>query len=124
MPQKTLRILVVEDEKPMARALELKLQHSGFEVLVANDGQTALDIMQKEKIDLILLDLMIPKIDGFGVIHALRERKSKTPIFVTTNLSQEDDAKKVKELGAAGYFVKSDTPINKLVDHIVATLMK
>lgn len=124
MPNKPYRILVVEDEKPMARALELKLQHSGFEVLVANDGQSALDMLQKEKFDLILLDLMMPKIDGFGVIQALRERKNKTPIIVTTNLSQEDDAKKVKDLGVAGYFVKSDTPINKLVDHVVATLIK
>jgi len=122
MPRKSPRILVVEDERPMARALELKLQHSGFEVAVVNDGQAALDILQKEKFDLILLDLMIPKIDGFGVIQTLRERKNKTPVIVTTNLSQEDDAKKVKDLGAAGYFVKSDTPINKLVDHVVATL--
>lgn len=124
MPSQPPRILVVEDEKPMARALELKLQHSGFEVTVANDGQAALDILQKEKFALILLDLMLPKVDGFGVIQVLRERKNKTPIIVTTNLSQEDDAKKVKELGAAGYFVKSDTPINKLVDYVVATLAK
>lgn len=124
MPSQPPRILVVEDERPMARALELKLQHSGFEVAVANDGQAALDILQKEKFALVLLDLMLPKVDGFGVIQVLRERKNKTPIIVTSNLSQEDDAKKVKELGAVGYFVKSDTPINKLVDYVVATLAK
>lgn len=121
--EKKLRILVVEDEKPLARALELKFEHSGFDAVAVFDGQEALDILKKEKFDLILLDLMLPKVDGFGVMQALHERKLKTPVIVTTNLSQEEDAKKVKALGAAYYLVKSDTPINKIVDHVVAVLM-
>ncbi len=121
--KKLKRILIVEDEKPMARALELKLNHSGFETVIASDGEAALDNLKKQKFDLVLLDLMIPKIDGFGVIKAMKENGDKTPVIVASNLGQEDDAHKAKTLGAKWYFVKSDTPINKIVDYIVGTLM-
>lgn len=121
--KKLKRILIVEDEKPMARALELKLNHSGFETVVASDGEAALENLKKQKFDLVLLDLMIPKIDGFGVIKAMKENGDKTPVIVASNLGQEDDAQKAKTLGAKWYFVKSDTPINKIVDYIVGTLM-
>lgn len=117
------KILIVEDEKPMARALEMKLNHSGFEAQVANDGQAALDLLKTKKFDLILLDLMLPKVDGFGVMKELKDRKDKTPVIVASNLGQDDDAQKAKSMGAKWYFVKSDTPINKIVDYIVATLM-
>ncbi len=121
--KKLKRILIVEDEKPMARALELKLNHSGFETATASDGEAALENLKKQKFDLVLLDLMIPKIDGFGVIKAMKENGDKTPVIVASNLGQEDDAQKAKTLGAKWYFVKSDTPINKIVDYIVGTLM-
>ena len=107
----------------MARALELKLNHSGFETVIASDGEAALENLKKQKFDLVLLDLMIPKIDGFGVIKAMKENGDKTPVIVASNLGQEDDAQKAKTLGAKWYFVKSDTPINKIVDYIVGTLM-
>jgi two-component system alkaline phosphatase synthesis response regulator PhoP len=121
--KKIKKILIVEDEKPMARALELKLNHSGFEAVVASDGEAALENLKKQKFDLILLDLMIPKIDGFEVMKAMKDNKDKTPIIVASNLGQEDDAQKAKSMGAKWYFVKSDTPINKIVDYIVGTLM-
>jgi len=121
--KKIKKILIVEDEKPMARALELKLNHSGFESTIASDGEIALDNLKKQKFDLVLLDLMIPKIDGFGVLKAMKDNKDKTPVIVASNLGQEDDAQKAKSMGAKWYFVKSDTPINKIVDYIVGTLM-
>jgi|SRR3989339_1306280 len=121
--KKLQRILIVEDEKPMAHALELKLNHSGFETVVAFDGETALENLKKQKFDLVLLDLMIPKLDGFGVMKAMKENKDKTPVIIASNLGQDDDAQKAKTMGAAWYFVKSDTPINKIVDYIVGTLM-
>lgn len=124
MPAKLPRILIVEDDKPMARTLGLKLQHSGFDIEIVNNGQVALDVIHKEKFNLILLDLMLPDVDGFAIMADLHSHKIKTPVIVTTNLSQEDDAKKVKDLGALGYFVKADTPINKIVDFIIATLIK
>ena len=112
------KILIVEDEKPMARALELKLNKSGFEAKALFNGEEALKILETEKFDLILLDLVMPKVDGFAVLTALKEREIETPIIVTSNLSQEEDFKRAKELGAKDYFVKSDTPIADIVEHI------
>ena len=121
--KKIKRILIVEDERPMAHALELKLTHSGFETVVASDGESALDNLKKQKFDLVLLDLMIPKLDGFGVMKAMKENKDKTPVIIASNLGQEDDSQKAKSMGAIWYFVKSATPINKIVDYIVGTLI-
>ena len=116
--EKIYRILVAEDEKPMSRALELKLQKSGFETRAAYDGEEALTLLGKEEFDLILLDLMMPKKDGFGVLTEMKKRGIKTPVIVSTNLSQSEDMARVAELGAKDYFIKSDTPINEVVQHI------
>jgi len=116
--KKLKRILVVDDERPLVRALELKFTHSGFDVGTAFDGEEALRKIKEEPFDLVLLDLMLPKVDGFGVMQKLHEEGNKIPVIVTTNLSQEDDAKKVNALGAKAYLVKSDTPINVIVDRV------
>lgn len=121
--KKLKKILIAEDEKPMARALELKLNHSGFETKVVGDGEAAWEAIKKEKFDLILLDLMMPKMDGFEVLKSLKEKKDNTPVIIASNLGQDDDAQKAKSLGAKWYFVKSDTSINKIVDYVVATLI-
>ncbi len=68
MSKQVKRILVVEDEKPMSRALELKLTHVGFEVKTASNGEEALEILNKEKFDLIFLDLVMPKMNGFETL--------------------------------------------------------
>jgi DNA-binding response OmpR family regulator len=115
-------ILVVEDEKSMARALELKLTSSGYDVTVAYDGSEALDALQKGTFDIALLDLIMPKVDGFEVLRQMKERGDKTPVIVSTNLSQSEDEKRAKELGAKDYFVKSDTPITEVIAYIKKVL--
>ena len=110
--------MVAEDEKPMARALELKLTSAGFEAQACGNGQECLDLLGKEKFDLILLDLVMPVKDGFAVLAELKENGSKVPVIVLTNLSQVDDYKRVKELGALDLFVKSDTPIADIVEKV------
>ncbi|MES2437076.1 MAG: response regulator [Patescibacteria group bacterium] len=112
------KILVVEDEKPMAHALELKLKSSGFDADVAHDGEAALEHILTNSYDLVLLDLVIPKKDGFGVLAELKEKGNTTPIFVTSNLSQQEDEKKARELGAQGYLIKSNTPLLKIIETI------
>src|SRR3989344_3357403 len=114
------KILIVDDEKPMARALELKLQHSGFETKVVNQGAEALDSLEKDKIDLVLLDLMMPTPDGFQVLESLQKKKNTVPIIVTSNLSQLEDEKRALALGAEHYFVKSNTPLSKNIERIVS----
>jgi len=112
------KILVAEDEKAIAKALELKLKHEGFSVKLALNGKEALDILSKEKFDLVLLDLMMPKLDGFGVLDGLKNIQNKTPVIVVSNLGQEEDKKRVKSLGAIDFLVKSDTPVAEIVNKI------
>ena len=116
--EKKKKILIAEDEKPMANALKAKLESSGFEVEIASDGEMALSILAKGKIDLMLLDLIMPKKDGFSVLTELKKTGNKTPVVISSNLSQESDVKKTKELGAVDFFVKSDTPIVEVVEKI------
>ena len=111
------RILIVEDEKPIARALELKLDHSGYDAVAVNGGQAALDLLEKEKFQLILLDLIMPGVDGFAVMQALKERGS-TPVIVLTNLNQPEDIQKSKNLGAIDFLIKSDVPLANVVQRV------
>jgi len=112
------RILVMEDEKAMARAMELKLSRVGFEVQSAQDGEEGMKALQEGKFDLILLDLVMPKLNGFAVLQEIRNRGISSPVIVLSNLSQEEDAKRAKELGAQEFFVKSDTPIAKIIERV------
>lgn len=117
------KILIAEDEKPLARALEMKLTRSGYEVTLAFNGDEALKALEKGKFALLLLDLMMPKVDGFGVLEQMRKKGNKTPAIVLTNLSQKEDEKRAKDLGAKDFFVKSNTPIAdivKMVEKIIA----
>ncbi|HCA67088.1 MAG: Response regulator receiver protein [Parcubacteria group bacterium GW2011_GWC2_44_17] len=116
------KILIIEDEKPMARALELKLTHSGFEAKAVFNGADGVKILEKETFSLILLDLIMPEMDGFTVLETLKEKKIKTPVIVLTNLSQEDDEKRAKTLGALEFFIKSDTPIATIVLRVAELL--
>lgn len=116
------KILIGEDEKAIAKALQLKLSSSGYEVKNAFDGEQVIDFVEKEQFDLILLDLIMPKLDGFGTLAKLKEKGNKTPVIILSNLSQEEDEKKAKELGAKDFFIKSNTPLSEIVDHVKAAL--
>ncbi|PWB39147.1 MAG: hypothetical protein C3F02_00820 [Parcubacteria group bacterium] len=112
------KVLIAEDEKPMAKALQLKLSNVGFDVRVAGNGEEALAALEKEQFDIMLLDLVMPKLDGFGTLQAIAAKKIKVPVIITSNLSQEEDKARTRELGAVDYIVKSDTPINQIVETV------
>lgn len=114
----TKKILIIEDEKPMARALELKLTHAGFEAKSIGDGKAGLELIEREKFDLVLLDLVMPKLDGFGVLEALKEKKKSVQVMVLSNLSQEEDEKRARALGAKDFFIKSNVPIADIVERV------
>ena len=118
-PKKILKkILIIEDEKPLARALELKLGKEGFTVKVVNDGQEASNVLTTEKYDVIVLDLVIPKIDGFSILTKVRDEHITTPVIVASNLGQPEDMNRAKTLGAKQYFVKSSTPLTEIVAEV------
>src|SRR5271168_1521005 len=116
------KILIIEDEKTLARALELKLSHSGFEAKSVFNGEDGVKLLEKESYDLILLDLIMPKIDGFAVLAILKTKKIKTPVLVLSNLSQQNDMKRAKEFGAKEFFIKSNTPIATIVSRVSGLL--
>ncbi|MDH3324995.1 MAG: response regulator [Candidatus Peregrinibacteria bacterium] len=118
------KILVVDDEKPLAMALKLKLTNSGYNVKAVFNGKEAIDSLEKEVFDLILLDLVMPQMDGFQVLEEFSKKEMPGKIVVTSNLSQEEDEQKAKSMGAIHYFVKSDTPLAEIVKFIGKALQK
>lgn len=118
MPDNQKRILIVEDEKPLSHALSLKLEHEGFTVTIADNGQECLNLLEKEQFDVLLLDLIMPEIDGFQVLEHLQQKESRPATFVLSNLSQHEDEERVLELGARKFFIKSDTPLTTIVEEV------
>ncbi|HSW98311.1 MAG TPA: response regulator [Candidatus Saccharimonadales bacterium] len=112
------RVLIVEDEKPLSHALLLKLEHEGCKVSVANNGQQCLDLIESEGFDVVLLDLMMPVMDGFQVLERIGALEQRPVVFVLSNLSQREDEERVVALGAKKYFIKSDTPLSVIVDEV------
>lgn len=116
------RILIIEDEKPLANALKLKLTHAGYEVEVASNGEEGVEKLTSKSFNLALLDLVMPKLDGFGVLEQLKAKNIKVPVIILSNLSQEEDVAKAKSLGAKDFFIKSDTPLAEVIDLVQKNL--
>ena len=112
------KVLIVEDERPLAHALELKLQHEGFVVFVASDGQECLNMLKEQKFDVVLLDLIMPVMDGFQVLEQMKQLPNQSAVFVLSNLSQHEDEDRVLALGARKFFIKSDTPLSVIVEEV------
>jgi DNA-binding response OmpR family regulator len=106
------RILVVDDEADLMEVLSLRLRAYDYEVITASDGQEGLDKARQEKPDLIILDLMLPKIDGYKVCRMLKfdEKFKQIPIILFTARAQESDVKLGKEVGADAYLTKPFEP--------------
>lgn len=117
------KILIIEDEKALANALMLKLQSAGFETILVYDGEAAVSILEKQKFDLVILDLILPKRDGFYVLSELNRLKVSTPVIISSNLSQDEDIVRAKELGAKDYFVKSDITLSEVVEKVKKVIM-
>ena len=106
------RILLVDDEPNILLLLGTRLRSEGFEVITAKDGQTGFEAAKKEKPDLIILDLMLPKMDGYKVCGLLKKdsRYAKIPILMFTARGQEEDQKMGMEVGADAYITKPFVP--------------
>jgi DNA-binding response OmpR family regulator len=99
------QILIIEDEKDIVRLLKFNLEKEGYATLAAHDGEAGLDLARKEKPDLILLDLMLPKLDGMQVCRSIRQ-ESQVPIIMLTAKKEEIDRIVGLELGADDYVTK------------------
>ena len=110
MPEKR-RVLLVDDEISIIKMIGKRLEIEGYEVLIAMDGEQALQLARTEHPDIIVLDLMLPKVDGFKICEQLKEKRDAKDIPIITIFSgrgSDDDAQRCKELGAAAYVTKGE----------------
>ncbi|HEY5806110.1 MAG TPA: response regulator [Candidatus Saccharimonadales bacterium] len=114
------KVLIIEDDQPYRKVYKKKFEVSGFVVEVAEDGQAGLEKMHEFRPDIVLVDLMMPRMDGFHFLDAAKADPTlkDTPVIVLTNLSTSDDAQKVLQKGAVGILVKSDTEPNAIIDKV------
>lgn len=115
-----IKVLIAEDDQFLLMAYSAKMKKAGFEAIIAADGDEAIAKAEESQPDIILLDLVMPKKDGFEVLEAIKNNPKikDTPVVILSNLGQEDDIKRGKELGAADYLVKSDISIKAVVEKI------
>ena len=101
-----IKVLVVEDEEKIARFIELELIHEGYKVIKVNNGREGLEIAEKGEVDLVLLDVMLPGMNGFEVARNLRNEGFKSPILMLTALDSDEDKIKGLDAGADDYVTK------------------
>jgi two-component system, OmpR family, alkaline phosphatase synthesis response regulator PhoP len=100
------KILVVEDESHLAKGLKFNLEREGYEVVVAGDGEAALEFMKEQTFDLMILDLMLPKMGGIEVAKSIRKTNTRFPILMLSAKSTEEDKSAGLEVGADDYLAK------------------
>jgi len=120
------KILFIEDESALQKTFGEILKQEGYEMISALDGETGLRLAKSEKPDLILLDLILPKIHGFDVLKKLKgDKETKDiPVIVLTNLEKIEDVDKALELGATTYLIKAQYSLEEVVEKIKKVLQE
>ena len=124
MSDQPRRILLVEDDRFLRKAAETTLKQQGYTVITAADGEEALRVARSEPLDLILLDLIMPKLNGFQVLNALKKDAptANIPVIILSNLGQDRDVQQAMEAGATAYFIKADLSLQALVQRVEEAL--
>ena len=114
------KILIAEDDQFILKAMTTKLTKEGYEVKIAVDGVQLMNMLKSYIPDLIILDLLMPKKDGFEVLKEVKadQKLKKIPIIIASNLGQQNDIQQVIDLGATDYLVKSELTLENLVQKI------
>jgi CheY-like chemotaxis protein len=120
------RVLLVEDDHFLRKAAGAMLRKHGFEVVTACDGEEGLNAAFAVSPDLILLDLIMPKLQGFEVLERLKTNPATAsiPVVILSNLGQEADVRRAVAAGAVAYFIKSNTSLTALIDEVRLVLNK
>jgi DNA-binding response OmpR family regulator len=128
MEESTKKILIVEDEASQRKALVDKFTHEGFRVVEAKDGKDGLNVARKELPDVILLDIIMPKMDGMTMLKILREDNAwgkKVPVIMLTNQSADDRVNnEILENEPAYYLVKANWSLNDVVEKVKECLSR
>lgn len=120
MDENKKKVIVVEDDEHISKVYEIKLAKEGIDAKIARDGEEAVVMITDEKPDLVVLDLMIPKKDGFGVLEEIKKNPELVgiPVIILSNLGQKTDQDRALALGANEYLVKVDYPIQDIINKI------
>jgi len=120
MPSPNKKILIIEDDKFLAKMLIRTLESHGYEIVVASNGKEGLMKASQGDADLILLDIMLPDIDGFDLLETIKkdDKAKKTPVIIMSNLGQPEDIQQGRSLGAVDYLVKSDLSLDEVVEKV------
>ncbi|MDQ5938906.1 MAG: hypothetical protein QG603_302 [Patescibacteria group bacterium] len=126
MPDKKIKILLIEDEEMLANMYEVKFKNEGYDLVKAMDGSMGLEMAKANVPDFILLDIIMPKMDGFSVLKTLKEDAvtKNVPVMLLTNLGQDEDVERGKQLGAVGYLVKANITPSEVVAAVKRELEK
>ncbi len=118
------RILIIEDDQFLRELISKKLTAKDYEVIQAGDGEEGFEKVKKEKPDLLLLDLMLPGIDGFKVLEKIKADSeiAKTPVIILSNLGQKEDIDKGMNLGAQDFLIKAHFTPNQIIEKVNITL--
>ena len=116
------KIVLVEDDTNIREMYKMKIEAGGYVVVTAKDGVEALALIKREDPNLILLDILLPKKDGFEVLKEIKNSKDEkikaTPVIMLSNLSSKEDTEEAKKLGALDYFVKAKTSPKEIVEKV------
>lgn len=112
------KILVIDDDRLLLKAIQPKLAEAGFETRTAENGMDALEILRQEKFDFILLDWVMPRMNGFEVLKSMRQLRIDTPVIMLSSFGQEEKDKGAEELGIMEVFDKGKTPLDEVVKYI------
>jgi len=112
------KILIVEDELPLLSSLKDKFRSEGFIVFGAKDGQEGLELAKKEKPDLVLIDILLPKLDGISMAKEINRLKLGTLMIFLTNLSDLEHISEAIAIDTTDYFIKSDWNIDDIVERV------
>ena len=120
------KVLIVEDDKFLSELISTKLDKEGFAISLAGDGEAGLKKAEEFKPDIILLDIMLPGMDGFEVLEKLKGHANasikKTPVIILSNFGQESKVERGLQLGAVDYLVKANFTTGEIVDKIKEVL--
>ena len=120
------KILIIEDEEIMIGLLQRKLTTEGYEVSVARDGEEGIRVMQEVKPDLILLDIIMPKVGGFEVMEEMNKNKKleKIPVIVISNSGQPVELDRAQKLGAKDWLIKTEFDPQEVIDKVIKQIGK
>lgn len=120
MPDNGKKVMIIEDDHFLSSLLKARLEKESFVVLQAFDGEEALKLLKTEVPSLIILDLIMPKINGFEVLQSISisPELGKVPVVILSNLAQDSDIQKAHDLGAREYFIKVKVSIDDLIGRI------